>query len=171
MSGYFQPEPWLTLDKAATLALIAGGEWPAGSDNHMNKWQIKSMWLCDELNAQEKNGYVYNAEAQRKIEAQEGIGPFNENGSILSILIYNAQSYRRSDKLIAQGYAPLSVKLIEEAIRAKQKIEVVGENIIGGTAKTVCRPVIRAGKAFALLARARNRGFLPDGRPARLVPA
>lgn len=85
--------PVLVLDKPQTLALLETG-WTPNLLDGMNRWHVKSQWLCDELNEQEKSGYVYNAQALHQIEKQEGIGPFDENGSVLSILIYNAQGYR-----------------------------------------------------------------------------
>ena len=172
MNRAFMPEPSILLpDKAATVHALAHPEdwiekqYPFG-------WMVKSVWLCAQMNEYERTvGYAYNVAVMRWIEQREGWEPADENGSPLARLIYSNQGFRRSDKLIAQGYAPLSEAMIDEAVETKHKIEVLGENILGGSVKTVCRPISQDGKRFVLLPKKRNKGFRPEGQPAKLVPA
>ena len=93
----FEQPAVLKLNREETLALLKSGHWPTG--DNLDKWRIQSTWLCDRLNEYEKTGYVYNAQAQRKIEQEEGLEPSPENGSMLSLLIYSAQKYRREEAI------------------------------------------------------------------------
>ena len=153
----YSAEPLLILDKQGTLDLIALKQWP------VDKWRIKSTWICDTLNEYEKDGYVYNAIALRRIEKENNLPAHDENGSILSILIYNAQQYRREDKYKADGFVPLTPDIVQTAMREKRMVEVLGENLIGGIGHTACRPVIRGSVYAVMLPRKRTRGFIADG--------
>lgn len=152
--------PTVILDKSQTLALIGAGVWP----DHCDKWSVKSTWICERLNAFESDGYVYNAQAQRRIEAEEDLPAHEENGSILSILIYNAQRYRQEDRLTAEGYEPLTPDLVQRAMATNRKVEVQGENIIGGACVTLCRPIQTADGYAVLLPKKRNKGFRANGQ-------
>jgi hypothetical protein len=105
----FQPEPFLTLDQPATLALLAQGI-EALPDSLAN-YPVKSTWLCTLLNEREKvDGYQYNTKFQAWLEHQFSVGPSHENNSVLSILIYNAQRYRRHDAMIEDGWSPVLLR-------------------------------------------------------------
>lgn len=149
--------PLQVLDRLQTLQLVASGSLPNGLD----KYRIKSTWLCDELNRKEAaEGFQYNAQFQRYIEEAEGIGPFGENGTTLSVLIYNAQGYRRSDSLKAEGFSYLTADLIDKAIQQGAKVEVKSDGIFGSS-RTVCRPMVaHDGRRVAMLPRKRTRGFI-----------
>mgnify|MGYP000847628713 CR=1 FL=1 len=164
----FERPATMKLNREETLALLASGQWPTGDT--LSKYTIQSLWICDRLNEYEKDGYVYNAPAQRRLEAEEGLPPSPENGSILSVLIYNAQTYRREDRLRAQGFQSLTADMVKQAIERNLMIEVQGETLLGGEARTVCRPV-QTGEGFAvLLPRKRNKGYRANhGHIARLV--
>lgn len=162
----WQKEPSAILNREQTLELISAGQWPG---DERDKWRIKSQWLCDFMDKMEsESGFVYNAQALHAVEKAEGIGPFDENGSILSILIYNAQGYRAEDKARAQGFEPLTPELVRRAIERKCKVEVLGSTLLGGEVRAEgYRPVIGAdGSAFIIAPRKRNRGFRADGQAA-----
>ena len=158
----FERPATMKLNREETLALIASGQWPTGDT--LSKYTIQSLWICDRLNEYEKDGYVYNAPAQRRLEAEEGLPPSPENGSILSVLIYNAQRYRQEDRLTAEGYEPLTPDLVQRAMATNRKVEVRGENIIGGACVTLCRPIQTADGYAVLLPKKRNKGFRANGQ-------
>ena len=160
-------EPKRTLNREETLAVLQDPETFMHDKDH---WEVKSTWLCDRLNEYEKTGYVYNAEAMRKIEAEERLPRFNDNNSALSLLIYNAQRYRRSDRLRQEGWSYLNPDMVKTAIAQKRKIEILGENVLYQTIKKLCRPVQNGDVYAVLLPQARTKGFLANGsRLARIA--
>ena len=106
----------------------------------------------------------------RKIEAEEGLPRFNDNHSALSLLIYNAQRYRRSDKLRADGWKYLTPEMVKTAMEQKRKIEILGENVLYQEIRKLCRPVQR-GEIYAVMPpKAKTKGFLANGtRLARII--
>jgi len=168
----FEPAPIKVLTKEETLAAIKRNQPDIdfASDSDLAKYRVNSPWLCDLLDEFEKGGYVYNAWAQHKIEEMEGLPVYNENNSTIALLIYNAQRYRLSDKIIAMGFAPLTREMIEEAIKLKKKIEIYSESLIGDTIRGGYRPCIVGDSAYVLAPRAKVRGFKADGtKAARIV--
>jgi hypothetical protein len=168
MNGPFMPAPSVILtDKAATLeALKNYQDW--WNRPHPFKWLVKSQWLCDELNRMEQDGYVYNAEALRAIEKAEGIGPYDENGSPLSLLIYNAQGFRRSDALRAQGFEPGTPEMLQAAFEQGLKIELYHDSILGGSSVNSLTVKQFDGKLYAMQPRKRRYAVDIIGKPVRL---
>lgn len=166
MSELLAP-PKRLLNKEETLAVLQDPESFMRDRDH---WEVQSTWICERLNEYEKSGFVYNSEAQRKIEAEEGLPRFNDNNSALSLLIYNAQKYRRSDRLRQEGWSYLNPEMVKTAIEQKRKIEVLGENVLYQTIKKLCRPVQNGDVYAVLLPKARTKGFLANGsRLARIA--
>ena len=131
----FQPTPVLVLDQEQTLALIDLPESSLPDD--LNKFRIKSTWLCSLLNERERvAGFQYNAQFQAWFEQQFQIGSITEKNSMLSLLIYNAQCYRRDDALIEAGWTPGEPAILEKAFQRGRKLEYLSEKIIGGSAIT-----------------------------------
>jgi hypothetical protein len=164
------------LDKEQTLAAIQHGNDRAAAFPDLDTfkhWNIKSQWFCDLLDEREKvDGSQYNAGFLRWFEKENNVGPFDENDSVASMLIYNAQRYRRIDKAIREGWKPLTPELVQEAIDRKAKIEMLGENMLGGQVQQAgYRPLKRDdGIYFVMAPRARNRGFRADGtRSGRII--
>jgi hypothetical protein len=165
----FQPTPILVLDQEQTLAMIELLESSLPDD--LNKFRIKSTWLCSLLNEREQiAGFQYNAQFQAWFEQQFQIGSIiTEKNSMLSLLIYNAQCYRRHDALIDAGWTPGETAILERAFKHGRKLEYLGENIIGGSAITTLtvREVHRQLYAFP----PRNRNPISIiGQPVRLPP-
>ncbi len=162
----FQPKPFLTLDQPATLALLAHGI--EALPDSLAKYRVKSTWLCTLLNERAKvDGYQYNSKFQAWFERQFQLGPFNENNSVLSILIYNAQRYRRHDAMIEDGWTPCTPESLQQAFEQGRKLEWLGENIIGGS--TIGTLNIRQvnGQLYAFPPRKRNPVDV-TGRPVRI---
>lgn len=131
----FQPDPILVLDQEQTLAMIELLESSLPDD--LNKFRIKSSWLCSLLNERERvAGFQYNAQFQAWFEQQFQIGSITEKNSMLSLLIYNAQCYRRHDALIEAGWTLGEPAILEKAFKHGRKLEYLGENIIGGSVVT-----------------------------------
>lgn len=177
----FVAAPTVVLDKEQTLALL---KIPAESDAFMNiggmgKWSVKSTWLCELLDAREATGkYQYNAEFQHWFEKEYGVGPFDENGSPLSLLVYNAQRFRRHDKMIREGYQPGSEELLREAFAKKVDIELYHEPlfqiVVNGQSQdepNVNRLKVReiGGKLYAMHPRKRKWAVNIIGKPIRLA--
>jgi hypothetical protein len=131
----FQPTPVLVLDQEQTLAMIALLE--SFLPGNLNKFRIKSTWLCSLLNERERvAGFQYNAQFQAWFEQQFQIGSIAEKNSMLSLLIYNAQCYRRHDALVDGGWTPGEPAMLEKAFKHGRKLEYLGENITGGSTIT-----------------------------------
>lgn len=162
----FQPEPFLYLDQPATLALLAQGI--EALPDSLAKYRVKSTWLCTLMNERAKvDGYQYNSKFQAWFERQFQLGPFNENNSVLSILIYNAQRYRRHDAMIEDGWTPCTPESLQQAFEQGRKLECLGENIIGGS--TIGTLNIREvnGRLYAFPPRKRNPVDV-TGQPVRI---
>jgi hypothetical protein len=165
----FQPTPLLILDQEQTLALL--GQPESSLPDNLNKFRIKSTWLCSLLNERERiAGFQYNAQFQAWFEQQFQIGSINVKNSMLSLLIYNAQCYRRHDALIDAGWTPGEPAILEKAFKRGRKLEYLGENIIGGSAVTTLtvREVHR--QLYAFPPRRRNPISI-IGHPVRIPAA
>jgi hypothetical protein len=168
----FEPEPSLLLaDKSATLhAITVDTSWK--SQPFPFPYRVKSQWLCDELDNYEATiGFPYNAAVQRWIEKREGLEQQADSGSPLSLLIYNAQKYRRSDRLRQEGFAPLTQAMIDEAHRRGVGIEIQGENMLGGTATDVLTVRTVDSKNYAFRPKKRKFAISPNGIAARFANA
>lgn len=165
MMAEIMQEPMLTL---ATMEEVR-----AAIDTNARKvwdstlrWRVKSLWLIGLIDEVVASGeYPYNATIKKLAEQRLGLPPklereYSQEGDTLSLLIYNAQGYRRSDRLVAQGYRPCSQEMIEEAHRTGRKLELPG-----GTLLTV-REV--EGKLYAFKPRMRRYAVAVQGNPARL---
>jgi hypothetical protein len=118
----FQPTPVLVLDQEETLAMIDLQESSLPDD--LNKFRIKSTWLCSQLNERERiAGFQYNAQFQAWFEQQLQIGSITEKNSMLSLLIYNAQCYRRHDALVDATWTPGEPSILEKAFKHGRKLE------------------------------------------------
>ncbi len=167
--SHFEPEPSLLLpDKQTTLDALNNPEWmewkyPLG-------WHVKSQWLCDQLNHYETTiGYPYNSAVQRWIEKNESIGPFDENGSPLSRLIYIAQKYLHSDRLRADGWVSGSPAILTEALQLKKPIEILKDSIFGGEhiTKLTVREV--KGELYPFAPKKRKYAVSIGGEPVRIA--
>jgi len=138
--GFQRHTPQIVLDKEQTLALLKD---PRGwesigvteeiTDDGISKWKVKSQYLCDFMDEMEKDGFVYNVAALRAFEKAHGLEPSPENGSVLSVLVYNAQDFRRHDRLVREGWTPCDDAMMLRAYQTGRPIIAQGENMIGGT--------------------------------------
>lgn len=173
----FVAEPLHILDKDQTLALLND----PGSflERGMEKWRTKSTWICDLLNEREKaDGYQYNAQFQHWFEKEYNVGPFNENNSALSLLIYMAQRYREHDKLVAARYQPGSEELLRTAFEGNCIIEMYHQSLFNlvvngapASEPNVNRLKVReiGGKLYAMQPRKRKYAVNIIGKPVRLA--
>ena len=122
--------------KGETLAFLA-----ANDERFPDKYAVKSVWLCAELNRFEADGYVYNSAAQERIMRENNLAvemaerrqpglAIRTEGGLLGSLIYNAQNYRREMKLEAGGWIRASQETL--APFAGGKCAAVANGEIGG---------------------------------------
>jgi len=84
---------------------------------------VRSQFIIDVIIDIEASGkFPYNVDVQLEAERRLGIESQPENGSKMSWLVYAAQGYRRSEKLVDEGFAPLTQQLVEAAFEAKEKV-------------------------------------------------
>ena len=168
MTALMPPPEVLLPDMASLLVYLENDEWTRKASPC--RYRVKSQVLCDAMDAKEKaEGFQYNREFMRWFEKEHGLPEHAESGSALSILVYNAQAYRRSDALFEEGFAPLTQTMIDEAARKAAAIELRGENMLGGNARRVYRVRAVGGQFRAMLPRSRKRCLSPNGAPARIV--
>lgn len=99
--------------------------WLAANDEsfNMHASPVKSVWLCEELNRFERDGYVYNREAFERIIRENGLDlesaerrveqrSIRVESGLLGTLIYYAQSYRREMKLVSDGWQRATQELL-----------------------------------------------------------
>ncbi len=142
----------------------------------LDAYSIKSDWLIsliDEIVAQSKDRFAYNAQVKRLAAERLGLPGcteeyYHSEGDALSLLVYNAQNYRRSDELRKQGFEPMTPALIERAFAGSQKIEVLNDNVFGSSALQLT--VKKVGeKLYAMPPRKRKQYIQPIGQPAKLI--
>ena len=152
-------------------------------------WQVKSLWiigLIDEIIAEKKarakpirennsgiivislfgdDAFAYNSEVKKLAEQRLGFPPkpeaeYSREGDTLSLLVYNAQGYRRSDQLRADGFVPLEQSLINSlGVGGKFRDK-------GGNEYTV-RDV--QGTLYAMQPRKKKYAASPQGQPVKVV--
>lgn len=154
----FKKDPVLTLETIEDVrGALANPVWET-----RDRFEVKSVWMIgiiDEIVASGK--YPYNNDVQRLAEKRLGIPPQPESGSPLSLLVYNAQCYRDSDRKRAAGFVVVTEAMIQSAFDTGSKIECEG-----GTLLTV-RQV--NGKLYAFKPRKRVWAANPIGYLGKLV--
>lgn len=163
----FKPAPFLTLDTIEeTLAYLAN---PPKLDG-MQMWAVCSIPLCDFMDEMEKDGYVYNTQAQRAFEKAHGLEEKPENGSEMSRLVYNAQAYRRARKMELEGWEPCTREMLSEALRLKKRVQVRGEGMLGNEVQESFAVRIWNGNGLPCAFRDKKRNpFGVVGMPCKLV--
>ena len=165
----FMPDPSLLLpDKPSTLAALTHPTWL--DLPYPGSWHVKSLWLCQILNTYEATiGFPYNSIFQRWIEQREHLPPLDINGSPLSLLIYNAQRFRESDRLQEAGWQPGTQRLLEQAYAQSLGIEMLYDTPLGSSSPG--RLIVKRinGTFYACHPRSRRRVIEIIGRPCRLL--
>lgn len=109
------------------------------------------------------DGLVGNADVAMLAEKRLGYPPKKheeyQHGD-LATLVYNAQNYRHSDQLIADGFVPITQELLDET-------GVGGEIVTAGDRTFRLREV--SGKLYAMLPRKRNQALSINGQPVKVV--
>lgn len=143
-------------------AFVLAGKLP---EKALDAYGINAVWVCERMNEYEKDGFVYNEDAVKKLEVELGVPNVidEETGrGLLGLLVYNAQEFRVPMKMKVLGYTPLTNELILEALNAKKKIEILHDSIFGNS-KTVYRPVRTAEGGVAVLKpRSKTRGYVAN---------
>lgn len=168
--GYFMESPLQVLPDMEDVRKFIALPRPNGCDS----FRIKSVWivgLIDEISA--RGEYPYNATVKRLAMDRLGMprvsdAEYAREGDALSLLVYNAQCFRRSDMLRADGFKPFTDELLTEA-GAGGRIELLGSNMLGGQARSILKVRDLGGKLYAMPPKARNRYLSPSGQPGRVV--
>lgn len=160
----FFHDPTLVLKtQADTEAALLDTSWMERP--HPFSWRVKSDWiisLIDECEA--TRGFAYNA-AVVELAAERMGWPEPKKcpteGTPLSRLVYNGQRFRDHDQLIAAGFRPLTVDMLQEAgIGGKIQFP-------GGSVANVRRI---EGKTYLMLPRKRRFAIAIQGQPAKPLP-
>jgi len=156
-------ENYKTLNEQETRDLLTSEEQSqAFANSGMEKWELASEWLADLLDERSKtDGFQYNSKFQQWIEKAEGWEEADENGSVLSLLIYNSQSFRRVRAKRQAGYEMLTEAMIHQAIKEKRKIEIYSESIIGDSTKKGTPKILNDGRSVVMYPRSRTKGWTP----------
>jgi hypothetical protein len=169
----FQPEPLITLLTMEDVhkALSKSKDAPFGLRG-LDRYKIKSRWLIELIDEIVSTGsYPYNATVKRLAESRLGFPPkrdsehSNENDT-LSLLIYNAQSYRRSDRLRTQGFEPFTEEVLERAFSLGRLLELesdVRQEVPPFKVRRI------GGKLYAMRPKKRKYYLRPEGQPIRLI--
>ena|SRR5436190_6982689 len=190
MSNHFQPEPKTILSTVAeTLAWCEKHPRDFAEDaRDINAYGsrmvrvsegVKCLPVIEALDAIVARGqYPYNYEAEMEAMKRMGL-PMGEWGThkhrmadrqtALGWLVYRAQAFRRSDILRAEGYAPLTDAMVAEAFARKAKIEVSGENMLGGKAQATFNVREIGGRVYVMRPFMRKHAVAVVGQPARIV--
>lgn len=173
---YFKDEPVKVLDSMEDVR-------QALSEPHnklfgfsgLECYRIKSLWLISVIDEIAASGqYPYNATVKKLAEEKLGLPPkteveYSREGDTLSLLIYNAQGYRHSDRLKTDGYHPFTRELLLKAFETGQQIEIFSDGIMGSSVRTLTPKQFNGG-TYAMLPRSRTKYIMPIGQPARIKP-
>ncbi len=140
----------------------------------LDQYRIKSVWLVsliDEIVAAGK--YPYNADIKKLAEQRLGLparpdAEYSVENDSLSTLIYNAQKFRRSDALRAEGYTPFTRDVLTTAFSEGKSIEVFSEGLMGSSVRRL--NVKKIGEdLYAMVPKKRKYHVAPAGQPVRVV--
>ena len=165
----FKPDPVLTLESMEDVRKWLDNPvgWSRVIDGKMDKWRIKSPWIIGLIDEIESSGqYPYNAEVKWLAEERLGIPSGrvkrdSREGTPLSLLVYNAQCYRRSDKLKAMGFVAGDEFILQRAYQSGCKIETCNHTLL--TVKKINDTL------YAMPPRKRKWAVNIAGVPVRLV--
>jgi hypothetical protein len=137
-------------------------------------YRIKSAWLISLIEEIVATGqFPYNADIKKLAEQRLGLpakpeAEYSQEGDVLSLLIYNAQNYRRSDKLIADGYQPFTPELLQRAHEEGRTLELFSTGLMGSSVfKLNVRKI--GNELYAMRPKKRKEYIPPRGQPVRLV--
>lgn len=166
--SYFMPAPKIVLktmeDVKSAIALDR-------EDYGDLRYGVRSDWLVSIIKEVKASGeFPYNAVIKKAASEELGlpVSDYSNEGDMLSLLIYNAQQYARSDACCEAGYEPLTQALIERAFHSKMKIECLGDSVLGQNRSTFTPRNVK-GVIRAMLPKSRKYHTPPQGQPARLV--
>lgn len=182
--SYFKNAPLLNLSTESELRdFLIAGETPKGLD----KYEIRSQYIVDaiyDVMREQNRDMAYNTEVTALVRERLNIGHLPkeisaDEGSLLSLLVYNAQNFRRSEEYVREGYEPFTNELVARAFEEKKKIDIQPESfikiIVNGAPYESPKSYLTvreiAGKLYSFRPRKRNKYVIPDGRPAKLVTA
>ena len=165
----FKPDPVLTLETMEDVRKWLDNPvgWSGIIDGIMDKWRIKSLWIISLIDEIESSGhYPYNAEVKWLAEERLGLPsgrPARDvrEGTSLSLLVYNAQCYRRSDNLKAMGFLPGDEHMLQLAYQTDCKIETCNRMLL--TVKKINDTL------YAMPPRKRKWAVNITGVPVRIV--
>jgi hypothetical protein len=132
----------------------------------LQQFSVKSIWLITLIDEIEESGrYPYNAVVKRLAEQRMGLPPktdteYAREGDVLSLLIYNAQCYRRSDKMKADGLFPFTEEVKRQAFEQKR-------TILCGSKKLKVREI--SGVLYAMQPRMRRQYTPAMGQPVKFA--
>lgn len=133
--------------------------WDQVNHGTVDKWRIKSEWLCTFIES--RTELVYNCDFMRAVETELSLPRFNDSGSPLSLLVYNARRFIYRDKLIREGYFGLTQEKIDEALANGQRLKMTDGTVL--TARHV------NGKTYAFAQHKRNWFVVPQNQPVKFV--
>lgn len=137
-------------------------------------YRIKSTWLVGLIDEIAASGeFPYNATVKKLAEERLGLPPksdaeYAHEGDVLSLLIYNAQCYRSSDRLVAHGYEPFTADVLKRAYAEKKGLEMYSSGLMGSS---VIRLNVRkiGDELYAMRPKKRRMYVGVQGQPVRLV--
>lgn len=130
-----------------------------------HKWLVRSDFVCDCIREIKASGkYPYNSTVWEYVREKLGL-PYvrhEHEGDTLSLFVYNAQQFVRSDDLKENGYAPLTQEMVDEAFSKKMKIQTNSGRVYN---------VRKIGdRVYAMQPRVRTRALSVDtDTPAKIV--
>ncbi len=169
----FMAEPVKTLETMEDVRAWING--PVIELDWHEKYRVRSNWLVSIIDEVTASGeFPYNSAIKRIAEERLGFPKkpdeyYANEGSPLSLLIYNAQRFRGSDNLRESGFEPLTQDLIDRALREEKSIEISGHNMIGGAVTQKFKVRTIQGKNYLMEPRKRKYCVPPKCQPAKLV--
>ena len=132
-------------------------------------WEVKSDFIIDVIDQMEKeNRDTSNVFVQRQVEKALDIEQQDDNNSSLARLVYNAQSFYRSEQLILKGYQPLTDELLCYVGNGGQ-IAMEGDLVFPITHDYVLNVREIQGKIYAIPPRKRRFAVSIKGQPVKII--
>lgn len=165
MSEYFMdPSLVLETDDDLRQAVLNDLKTVWSKKPHPFQFRVRSNYLVNLIGQLPRSpgGIIYNSEVRR--QAIDRLALPNENchadGTTLSLLVYNAQGFRRSDEYRQQGFVPFTQELIDQVGQAGKILAFCGTEL---TVRDV------QGTFYAFEAKKRKHAAMPMGNPVKII--
>lgn len=130
---------------------------------------MRSDFVVGIIQEIKKTQFPYNAVVQREVEKRLGLPRYDDNGSVLSGLVYACQRCAEDESRLAAGFEPATAEFMLRALGGK--IAVLEDSLFGGKREKVYN-VVKYGAIIGIREPRHRKAYqLPVSAWAKIVKA